>query len=128
MATKFVVRVLTANGELLAWQTVWAEPRLEQPRGASCPFFGPSPTHFVAERDGVATQISVHWCDLDVARKADLLEPLEVKAGQALAYGWIEPVWLVPGMHDVPLPAVTERGSIMLQVPTGDLAAKGSVH
>jgi hypothetical protein len=124
MDTKFVVRLLDAQGGLLAWQTVWALPRLQEPRGASCPFFAPGPTLFVIERDGRATQISVHWCDLDVARVVALIEPVDVTVGRVATYVWIEPVWLVPGMRDVPLPAVTVRQSVELVVPTGVLVGQ----
>jgi len=121
-AEKFVVRLLDAAGQLLAWTIVWAEPR-PQARGASCPFIATAPTTFVAERDGVAAETTIHWCDLDVARRQALAEPVPVTAGQHLVFAWLEPVWLVPGMRDVPLPAVTVREPVALTVPIGTLAA-----
>jgi hypothetical protein len=123
MEQKFVVRLLDAQGELLAWAEVWAEPA-PQARGASCPFWPKvRQTVLPVERDGLATEISVHWCELDVARRQQLLEPMPVTAGQAGTFHWLEPVWLVPGMRDVPLPAVTERASVTITVPTGVLTA-----
>ena len=120
---KFVVRLLDREAQLLAWAEVYAEPR-PQERGASCPYWPMGPTQFVVEQDGVATEITVHWCDLDVARRNTLLEPMAVQAGQVMSFAWMEPIWLVPGMRDVPLPAVTIRQSVNVLVPTGSLLAK----
>jgi hypothetical protein len=81
-------------------------------------------TQFVIEQDGLANQISVHWCDLDLARVTPLMEPVPVKALQVFTFAWIEPVWLVSGMKDVPLPQVTVRAPVKIGVPTGALVAK----
>jgi hypothetical protein len=125
MAQKFVVRVLDADDALLAWAEVHAEPR-PQARGASCPFFPITPTQFPIERDGVAAKLTIHWCDLDIARLTSLLEPTPVRTGQVFTFTWIEPVWLVTGMREVPLPAVTLRQSVALAVPTGQLTSIGT--
>lgn len=121
-AEKFVLRLLDAEGHLLAWATVMAEPR-PQARGGSCPFFATTETVLVAERDGRAVETTIHWCDLDVARREQLAEPLDVLTGQQLRFAWLQPVWLVPGMRDVPLPAVTVREPVAVTVPTGNLTA-----
>ena len=122
MTAKFVVRLLTAEHALLAWAEVHATAR-PQDRGGSCPFWAPGPMLFAIEADGIATTLSVHWCDLDVARVQALLEPLAVTAGQQASFAWIEPVWLVPGMRDVPLPGVTVRAPVAIVVPTGSVMA-----
>lgn len=119
---KFVVRLMDTDAQLLAWVEVYAEPR-PQERGASCPYWPVAPTQFVIERDGVASDLTVHWCDLDVARRAQPLEPVAVLAGQVFTFTWMEPVWLVSGMRDVPLPAVTLRQSVQIGVPVGSLMA-----
>lgn len=119
---KFVVRLLTDAHELLSWAEVRAEPR-PQDRGASCPYWPTGPTSFVIERNGVASTISVHWCDLDVARMQKIIEPTPVQAGQVMTFAWMEPIWLVPGQRDVPLPAVTVRSSVTLVPPRGQLNA-----
>lgn len=119
---KFVVRVLDADDVLLAWAEIYAEPR-PQARGASCPFWPTGPTELVITRAGSASRISVHWCDLDVARVQNLLAPTEVKVGQRFTLTWMEPIWLVSGMRDVPLPGVTVQQSVTLGVPAGDMAA-----
>jgi hypothetical protein len=122
---KFVVRLLDAAGELLAWAPVYASAR-PHPRGASCPLKPQGPTTFVIERDGIAAQVSVHWCHYDVARVQAIAEPVAVTAGQVFTFMWIEPVWLVPGMRDVPLPAVTERGPVLVGPPAGGMMARAS--
>ena len=121
MTSKFVVRLLDAEGALLSWAEVYASPR-PQERGASCPFFPTAPTKFAIEKHGIVTQMSVHWADLDVARLRDMT-PTEVQPGQVFDFIWIEPVWLVPGMRDVPLPTVTVRGPVHLGIPQGTLGA-----
>lgn len=122
---KFVVRLMSTTGELLAWATVWAEPKPQGRRAASCPFWPKAPTQFVIEMSGRAASISVHWCDLDIARVNRLMEPADVIAGQMFNFTWTEPVWLVAGMKDVPLPPVTERQPVSIAVPTGALVAAG---
>lgn len=120
MTEKFVVRLLDAEGQLLAWAEVWAAAA-PQREGASCPFWATSPTVFRVDAAGRATQIAVHWCALDVARRQDLVEALDVEPGQACTFAWIEPVWLVPGMRDVPLPAVTISSPVAIAPPIGTL-------
>ena len=121
---KFVVRILDDAGTLLAWAEVYAEPR-PQARGPACPWWPTGPTSFAIERAGVAKRVSVHWCDLDIARVQQLVGDTPVEPGQVFTMAWIEPVWLVQGMRGVPLPTVTVRQSVTLAVPAGALAAVG---
>lgn len=121
MRQKFVVRLLDADDALLAWTTVWAGAT-PLGGGRSCQFWPEAPTQFVAERDGVAVKLSIHWVDYDVARWTDVpATPLAL--GQVCTFTWIEPVWLVPGMANVPLPAVTVRESVAVTVPLGAVSA-----
>lgn len=113
---KFVVRLLDDAGALLAWATVQASPR-PQPSRVSCPWWPTEPTQFVIERDGLASAVTIHWCDLDIARMNRLMEPARVSAGQIFDFTWTEPVWLVSGMREVPLPPVTERHALAIGVP-----------
>ena len=123
MRTRVIVRLLTAEGDLLAWAEVYAEAR-PQGRPRSTPFKAVGPTSFVIERDGNATQMSIHWPDLDVARLTPLMNPSRVQVGQVARFDWIEPVWMVEGSKaDVPLPAVTVRGPVEIQPPVGGLTA-----
>jgi hypothetical protein len=125
MTTKFVVRLVDAEGRLLAWAPALAGPR-PQPGRASCPFWPEAPTRFAIEQSGRATAISVHWCDLDIARTNALIEAADVEVGQVFNFTWIEPIWLVAGMRDVALPAVTERQSVEIGVPVGGLGMVGT--
>jgi hypothetical protein len=78
----------------------------------------------VIERDGLASQLSVHWADIDVARLTPLMGETPVQMGQVLRFDWIEPVWMIEGSKvDVPLPPVTVRAQVKIQPPTGALAA-----
>jgi hypothetical protein len=122
MTQRFIVRVLDASSALLAWAEVFAQPK-PQERGASCPFWPTGPTQFVVTQAGLATEVSIHWADLDVARRQALLEPVHVAVGQVFTFAWIEPVWLVPGMRDVPLPPVTVGKPVAVRVPVGSIGA-----
>jgi hypothetical protein len=121
MRQKFVVRLLDADDALLAWTTVWAGAT-PLGGGRSCQFWPESPTQFATERDGVAVKLSVHWVDYDVARWTTV-PATPIQTGQVFTFTWIEPVWLVPGMADVPLPGVTVRQSVAVAVPTGAVSA-----
>lgn len=122
MTGRFTVRLLDAEGQLLAWAEVIAQAA-PQARAASCPFWPIRPTSFEAELSGTATTLSIHWADLDVARVA-AIDPVPVLRGQVFHFTWIEPVWLVPGMRDVPLPSVTVRTSVTVGVPAGAMGAR----
>ena len=125
MAEKFVLRLLDAKDQLLAWATVYAAPK-PQGRPHSCPFWpveGRS-TSMPVDRSGIATKVTVHWCDLDLARLGQPIEPLALTAGQVVTFVWLEPVWLVPATgQEVPLPPVTERGSVVAQTQAGTLVS-----
>jgi hypothetical protein len=122
MTVTFIVRLLDEAQQLLAWARVPATAR-PQDRGASCPFWPNTDTAFMIEQAGRATSIAIHWPDLDVARIQTILEPADVRPGQIVRFAWIEPVWLVAGMRDVPLPPVTEHGAVRLTPPPAALGA-----
>lgn len=124
MTQRFTIRLLDAAGALLAWTDVYATAKPQARPAASCPFWPNAPIQFLIDQDGAAAQISVHWCDLDVARVETIGEPVSVTAGQVFTFTMLGPVWLVPGMRDVPLPAVTVRKSVAISPPTGGLTAR----
>lgn len=126
MKVEFVVRLLTEDDQVLAWARVPAESRPQDTR-AACPFFASGLTHFVAELDGSIAKLVVHWPELNVARMLDQPERHLVKAGQEFNFVWLEPVWLVGGMENVPMPAVTERAPVRVAPPVGDMAAVGHI-
>jgi hypothetical protein len=121
MTARFIVRLLDADGQLLSWADVLAEAR-PQGRPRSTPFFSLNPTRFVIERDGVASRITIHWADVDVARVGPDMTPTPVQAGQVFTFTWLGPVWLIEGsQQDVPLPAVTVRAPVAIGVPAGGM-------
>jgi hypothetical protein len=124
MTARFVIRLLNAEGDLLSWCETNAQAK-PQGRPRSTPFHAMGPSMFVIERDGLASNIAVHWCDLDVARLFALETPTAVSVGQVLRYDWFTmPVWMVEGSKvDVPLPPVTVRAKVTLSPPTGNLSA-----
>lgn len=128
--TKFVVRVLSEDNQLLAWAEVEGKPEpQDRSKSASCPFWpadGTRKINFIADAAGLATKISVHWCDLDIARVSNVFGGggVEVHPGQAFTFHMLEPLWLTAGMKDVPLPSVTIRKHIILSPPTGSLASR----
>jgi hypothetical protein len=126
VSSKFVVRLLAADDVLLAWATVMASPKRGEGGRASCPFIPDSPTQFVIEQAGVPAKLSVHWADLDVARVRDLKGMPAVQPGQMYHFGWMEPIWLVSGMRDVPLPAVTVRGPVSIAPPPAQMGMRDS--
>lgn len=121
MIASFIVRLLDAESRLLGWTEVLAESR-PQGRPRSTPFRAMGPSTFVIERDGIASQLSIHWADLDVVRVTPLMNPGPVQVGQLQRFDWIEPVWMVEGSKvDVPLPPVTVRGPVRVGVPVGGM-------
>lgn len=125
MTARFIVRLLDAEDGLLAWAEVYATATPQNHAG-SCPFWPTGPISFLIERDGIASKLSVQWADLDVARVAPMQEPCAVKTGEIRTPVMLEPIWLVPGMRDVPLPAVTVRHPVTIGVPVGGLGVKDS--
>lgn len=121
-AQKFVIRLLTEDGVLLAW----AEEHLVAQSGGR---YVTSVTRLHVEQAGTPALISIHWCDADIARTERLLLKADpVEPGQVLEFHWFDSekkntaVW-DQNIHkpmskdDVPLPAVTIRQSIAIGVP-----------
>lgn len=124
MIANFVVRLLDAEHNLIAWGKAQAEPRREFGSRASCPFWPTVPIVCVSERGGRVTTIAIEWTELAIARM-NAIGPLDVAAaGQSITVDLIEPIWLVAGMRDVPLPTVTERKAVTIGVPPAQLGAK----
>jgi hypothetical protein len=125
MLAEFTIRLLTDDGALLGWTTQMAESK-PQGRPRSTPFRAVGPSTFDIERDGRATQIAVHWHDLDVARLSPISMPMDVKAGQQVQFHWIEPVWMIKGSEQpVPLPPVTLRKKVVISPPPARMGAVG---
>lgn len=127
MTARFIVRLVDESGALLSWAEVQAEAK-PQGRPRSTPLMAVCPTQFVIERDGVATQLVIHWADMDVVRATRLMEPTPVQVGQVATHAWLEPVWMVKGAEtDIPLAPVTVRGPVRVSVPPGGFGIVGTV-
>ena len=125
MTQKFVVRLMDADDQLLAWCQVMATAKPQGQR-RSCPFWPDHGTQFVIDESGIASKVVVHWCDLDLVRVQEIAAT-EVSAGQVFDYTWVGPVWLVaaPEKQQI-LPAVTVRAHQTIAPPCGTLTAKAS--
>jgi hypothetical protein len=120
----FVVRLLDTDNNLLSWTKALGSPSRQDGGRASCPLWVTAPTSFVIEKTGEAAKLAVHWTDLDIARLRELDERVLVQQGQVFTFTWIEPIWLIAGMRDVPLPAVTVRNSVTIAPPPAQMGAK----
>ena len=121
MTARFIVRLVDAEGSLLAWAEVMAESK-PQGRPKSTPFQATQATPFVIERDGVASELVIHWADLDVVRATSIMNPTAVHVGQLVNFNWIEPVWMVKGSEKpIELVPVTVRGRVHLNPPAGGI-------
>jgi hypothetical protein len=112
MRAKLIVRLLDAQGALLAWAPLWAVAK-----GDGCL----RATHEVVlapVEDGESATLSLHGADLHIQRR----EPcaLVCTKGIPLVFRWDE-VWRFPS-DPGPLPAVTV-GATAVVVPTGGMGA-----
>lgn len=96
MIASFIVRLLDAEGNLLAWTEVMAKSE-PQGRPRSTPLNAQAPSEFVITRDGLASHIAIHWASEDVARLTELMNPTQVNVGQVMRFDWIQPLYLLPG-------------------------------
>ena len=112
MRQKFVLRLLTEEGELLGWcqHLLKAVPNRE----AGNTRFGPPGTKskFRILRAGTAHFIAVHWTNVDCARKTPLMGgPVEIPesyvGGDGVSLVWTQSIWGVSGSAKCPLPPVT---------------------
>jgi hypothetical protein len=124
---KFVVRLLDPNNEMLGWATVYGEPRPNE-RRRSCCFFPGGPTYIKIERGGRAERMSIHWCDLDIGRITNIIDPQDVTAGQSVVYHWIEPLFQVVGSAEFAeqeLACTVIRDNVTIDIPAGALGVIG---
>ncbi len=124
MRCKFVIRLLTEDGELLAWCEEHIKPEPNRAEG-NCRFRVDSST-FRVVKAGTAEFIAIHWCDLDVARKMRTFGgPFEIpeeKVDGTARLDWMQAVWGVQGNTSVPLPPVTV-GTVSVSPPPATMGA-----
>jgi hypothetical protein len=117
LSTKFVIRVMDANEQLLGWTETHAVAKGDGYLRAD------GPVYVCVERGGVATTVSVHWADVHVETRATIRE--SVTSGQVLT---IFPTRGTPIMRcghvPGPLPAVTERRPLHIVPGTGGMGVR----
>lgn len=119
---QFVVRVLDASDALLSWARVSARA---QRNGAVTHLIAKGPTRFVVTADGVASKLSIEWPDMGGIARVEPIAATPVKRDQSFNFLWSQPVWVISGEVNAPTPAVTEFGSVAIEVPTGLMGATG---
>lgn len=116
MTTKIVVRLLDAEGALLASCVHDAAVR-----GDGC-LRAASPVVCGVAQSGTPATISVHWCDVNVeVRTAAALGPLE--AGQVLTLFDTGAELVRVGPMPGPLPPIVV-GAVAVGVPVGGMGAR----
>lgn len=118
MSEKFVLRLLDANRELLAW----AEENLVL-NGAR---YHTDTTRFHVYTKGVPDKISIEWCDQNLVRETDtvIATMKKVSPGDVLDFHWkLDVIWDTSHHVGTPrsqviLPPVTVRQSIAIGVPS----------
>ena len=116
--TKFVVRLMDNDNNMLGWGAVMAEAKGD---GALYPV---EPLNGHGEVTGVATSALIHWADVNLRCRAFIGE-VPIKGGAPFALLWTGPILRLdnPADHD-PLPPVTIHNSVEINVPTGNIGIK----
>jgi len=127
MTQKFVIRLLTEEGDMLGWCQHQLKPVPSRAEG--CTRFGPRGTvsEILITKAGVAMYLSIHWCDIDCARKVPLLGgPMQVPesaVGTIAKHAWAQSIWGVSGNTGVPLPPVTVGEPVVLSPDPAQIGA-----
>lgn len=111
---KIVVRLLDAAGKMLGWQEVAGK----MPGDGTFTVAGEVPV----DEDGMLSTVSIHWCEMNTEYRFGF-NPVEVKKKTMCA---ISPIVIRVGEKARGLTPVTTRGSVVIQVPVGSLAATGN--
>jgi hypothetical protein len=106
MQTMFIVRLLNAEREVLAWNKIPAETKGDGGLWAL--------QQFVAEVDtnGVGTAICFHWPDVHVYQTRPLAQPLPVEVGKVITVPIMETPMIHIRSEPLPLPGVTVKQSV----------------
>lgn len=116
MSEKIVIRLLTAGRQLLGWTAVSAEKR------GDGHLWVDAPVQVGVEVEGRATQVSLHWADLNL-EWVRALAPHVVHPGQIVC---VHPggVLITVGRMASGLPPVTVRSAVQIAPPTGGVGAR----
>lgn len=119
MTTEFVVRLMDAADQVLAWCRMPVVGREDHAFWPTTAFAG------YGEADGLATQAVIHWPELHTRTRIVLVDPIPIRAGETLVFRWGGPLMRMASDDAIPLPAVVVRGPVRVGVPTGSLSATG---
>lgn len=124
MTQKFVIRLMTEDGDMLGW----CEEHLKPKQGA----FRADVSEILLTKVGFAHHISVHWCDLDVVRTEPLATGLTKisadKVGTVAKFAWtFKSVWRVEGARMAHLPPIVVTKKIVLSPEPARMGAASPI-
>lgn len=119
MKTKIVVRLLDETGRLLGWAQVMARAKGDGKLWSS------GPLRIPIELRGLATTLSLHWCDVNVEIRLALPRPTWFEAGETYTPYEEAADLITVGAIPGELPAVTVRGPVAVDLLAGELGAGG---
>lgn len=110
MQTMFIVRLLGADRQVLAWTKIPAETRGDGRLWAMQAFVAE------VEQDGTAVSMNYHWPDVHCYTTVPLPGPVPVTAGQVVSLPLADLIY-IPS-EPLPLPPVTVRSNVTTSIGT----------
>lgn len=107
-------------GVLLGWAPLPAAARGDASLRATAPCL------VTIDQSGKAAVVSYHWTELNVQKRVDIPNGVEVVAGQVIELALPDGVVFLLPSDAGPLPAVTVRTPVALSIQTGVLGAVGN--
>jgi hypothetical protein len=104
MQTIFIVRLLDADRQVLAWTKIPAETKGDGRLWAMQAFVAE------VEQDGLATALNYHWPDVHCYITVPLASPIPVAAGSVISLPLADLIH-IPS-EPLPLPGVTVRSNV----------------
>jgi hypothetical protein len=118
MFHKLVLRLLTADNEILGWVEHEAVAR-----GDGC-LRATAPVIIIADAPGAPAHLSVHWCELNVETRYPTPDAI-VKARDVCPIFAPGDAIVKLDAPPVGLPAVSTKGHVSLGIPVGAIGASG---
>ncbi len=134
MLANFVVRLLDADHNLVAWSKVQAKAYPAEVPGRSSQWWpAVLVTEFIAEAPGTITQMYIEWADCGLGRVAPIGPLVVDRAGRSVKLEWsfinTGPIWMVrdertPEQLAVVLTPIVEREPVRIGVPAVSLGTR----
>ena len=118
MQTEFIVRLLDADRQVLAWTRIPAETRGDGKLWAMQAFVA------AVTKSGQAVAMNYHWPDVHCYTTVPLSAPVMVQAGSVVTVPLADLIH-IPS-EPLPLPPVTVTSSVHTVVPTGTFQSCGN--